>query len=239
MSPRKDAAATTPRWQNVATVLIIVHFFCLAVGIAVNAGGGKSLIGQSLRRIPFAREYLQLLMMDLAYDFPLAGAEQDDGIHRLQLMRGDVPATVEDALIAELPDAGAMSRIRRQRYQQLAFHVAYFDDLFKENSDLRTQLPLEIAERWIKGLGLPQAPYALRCLRLPAKRLPRAIEADITYAYVMREGGLRQQAVEKPPPDPITIFLVWDPIESRYQGSREAPVGERSEVVRSNSAPGQ
>jgi hypothetical protein len=62
--------------------------------------------------------------------------------------------------------------------------------------------------------------------------LPRAIEADITYAYVMREGGLRQQVVEKPLPSPINIFLVWDPIEEHFQGVREAALGQRSLVTR-------
>ena len=69
------------------------------------------------------------------------------------------------------------------------------------------------------------------------ERLPQAIAAEISYAYVMREGGLQQQVVETPPPDPITIFMVWDPVESHYQGSREAAVGQRSEVVRPAAAP--
>jgi hypothetical protein len=89
----------------------------------------------------------------------------------------------------------------------------------------------------VKAEGLPNEPYVLHCLRLPSKRLPRAIEADVTYAYVMREGGLQQQAVEAPPPDPITIFMVWDPVESRYQGARETAVGQRSEVIRPVAAP--
>jgi hypothetical protein len=232
------AATQPPRWQNIATVLIIVHFFCLGVGIAVNMGGGKSLVGQSLRNVPFAREYLQLFLMDSSYDFRLAGAEADDGVHKLELRElGPSPAE-PGQVIAELPsDDAAMLRIRRRRYQQLAYFVAFFDDLFDENADLRTQLPLDITQRWAKAEALPEGSYVLRCLRMPLKRLPRAIAADINYAYVMREGGLQQQVVEKPPPDPITIFVVWDPIESRYQGTREAKLEQRSEVVRPAAAP--
>jgi hypothetical protein len=189
-----------------------------------------------LRNIPVARQYLQLLLMDMAYDFHLAGATDDDGVHQLQLRSAGEAAE----LLAELPDEATTPRIRRQRYQQLAYHVAFFDELFKENADLRTQLPLQIAEQWVKDLDLAGEPYTFECRRIPSERLPRAIAADVTYSYVMREGGLAQQVVEKPPPPPITIRLVWDPTESRYQGSRLAPLGERSEVVRSAKlAPGQ
>lgn len=232
MPPSRPAdAAPAPAWQSIATVLIIIHLFCLAIGVAINIGGGKSLVGQSLRNVPFARQYLRALMMDLAYDFHLAGAEDDDGIHRLQLVRVDAPPNDPDAVLAQLPGDEPMLRIRRQRYQTLAFHVSFFDDLFEENSDLRTTLPLQIAERWVKAEGLPADSYLLRCVKLPSKRLPRAIEADITYAYVMREGGLRQQEVQKPAPPPINIFMVWDPLEERFQGLREAPLGQRSLVV--------
>ena len=233
--PAPVAAAQPPRWQTIATVLLILHFFCLAIGVAVNAGGGSSLVGQSLRRVPVAREYLQLLMMDIGYDFQLAGAEEDDGIHRLELYRGG--AIAEDAPIALLPNDDVTSRIRRQRYQQLAYWLAYFDDLFKENSDLRTQLPLAMAEGWISSQGLPPDSYILRCVKIPSKRLPKAIEADISYAYVMREGGLRQETVEKPLPPPITMFMVWSPDDGHYQGSREAPAGQAAEIVRTDATP--
>jgi hypothetical protein len=237
--PTKSPPAATqpPRWQSIATVLIILHFFCLGVGVAVNMGGGKSLLGQSLRNVPMAREYLQLLLMDTSYDFRLAGAEPDDGVHKLELREmGPSPAEPGE-IVAELPADEPMLRIRRPRYQQLAYFVAFFDDLFEENSDLRTMLPLTVVNRWAKAAGLPEGSYVFRCLRLPSKRLPRAIAADITYAYVMREGGLQQQVVDKPPPDPIKIFMVWAPTESRYQGSRETPEGQRSEVLRPASAP--
>jgi hypothetical protein len=231
--PSPSKLPAQPAWQTWATVLIILHLFSLAIGVAVNIGGGKSLVGQKLRNVPVARQYLQLLMMDMAYDFHLAGAGEDDGLHRLQLR------TADGDLLDELPDDALAPRIRRQRYQQLAYNAAFFDALFKENNDLRTQLPLQIAERWAKDLDLPRDPYVLECLRIPSRRLPQAIAADVTYAYVMREGGLTQQVVEKPPPPPITIRMVWDPVESRYQGSREAPLAERSEVVRSGPSPSQ
>ncbi len=235
-SKRNAAPVAPPRWQSIATVLIILHLFCLLIGVAINIGGGKSLVGQSLRNVPFARQYLRGLMMDLAYDFHLAGADEDDGIHRLELVKVDAKPNDPDAVLAELPNAATQSRIRRQRYQQLAYHVAFFDKLFAENNDLRTNLPLQVAERWVDAEGLPHDSYLLRCVKVPSQRLPRAIEADITYAYVMREGGLRQQVVEKPLPDPIKIFMVWDPHEGHYQGAREAALGQRALVAGSTAA---
>lgn len=235
-SKRNAAPVAPPSWQSIATVLIILHLFCLLIGVAINIGGGKSLVGQSLRNVPFARQYLRGLMMDLAYDFHLAGADEDDGVHRLELVKVDAQPNDPDAVLAELPNAATQSRIRRQRYQQLAYHVAFFDKLFAENNDLRTKLPLQVAERWVKSQGLPTDSYLLRCVKIPSKRLPRAIEADITYAYVMREGGLRQQVVEKPLPDPIKIFMVWDPNEGHYQGAREAVLGQRALVAGSTAA---
>jgi hypothetical protein len=240
--PPSPAPATppTPRWQSIATVLLILHLFALAIGVTVNLGGGRSMLSGSLRRVPLAQTYLQFLQMDLAYEFPLAGAGQDDGVHRLQLLKPDVPADATGAVLAQIPDDNMQPRIRRQRYQRLASFVAYFDDQFDQNNDLRTQLPLTMVERWTKAEGLEPGDYTLRCLRIPPKRLEKAIASEITYAYVMREGGLQQQAVQKPPPPPVTIHLVWDPLEGRYQGTREAAEGLRSFVTEpSQLAPGQ
>jgi hypothetical protein len=176
-------------------------------------------------------------MMDFGYDFMLGGAGPDDGVHQLRLIKAEAAPGDPSAVLGELPGDTEMLRLRRQRYQHLALHVAFFDDMFEENNDLRTQLPLAIAERWTRALALPAGSYTLECRRIPARRLPKAIEADISYAYVMREGGLQQQAVEAPPPEPIKIFLVWDPIEQQYQGSREAPLGQRTLVLRPTGAP--
>ena len=92
-------AGSQPTCPLPATVLIILHLFCLLIGVAINIGGGKSLVGQSLRNVPFARQYLRGLMMDLAYDFHLAGADEDDGVHRLELVKVDAKPNDPDAII--------------------------------------------------------------------------------------------------------------------------------------------
>jgi hypothetical protein len=240
--PPSPAPATppTPRWQSIATVLLILHFFALGVGVVINLGGGRSLLGPSLSRVPLVKPYLQFLQMDLSYSFPLAGAGEDDGIHRLQLLRAGAEPADDSAVLAELPSSGMALRIRRQRYQNLAKQIALFDAAYDQSNDLRTEIPLGMVERWTKAEGLPAGDYTLRCLRIPSERLPQAVATEITYSYVMREGGLQQQAVKKPPPPPVVIRLMWDPLEGRYQGTREAAEGLRAFVTEAKQlAPGQ
>jgi hypothetical protein len=224
-----EAAAPAPGWQTLATVLLIVHFFCLGMGLIANAGGGKSLIGPQLRQIPYVRDYLQLLWMDVGYDFHLASPLPEDGIHRLRLSADPrVGAPAELKLPRELTTDGMQPRLRRQRYQQLAYHVAFYDELFADASDLRTQLPLTIAEAWLRELDAPPQPYVLTCTREPSKRLPKAVERAPTKA---REGGPRTAGPAVFEPKTITVHLVWNPEEAHYQGSRAEPTGETSEVL--------
>jgi hypothetical protein len=213
----------------VATVLLIVHVFCLAMGLIANASGGKSMVGPALRAIPLVSEYLQLVWMDVGYDFHLASPLPEDGTHRLRLSADPHAASPPKALPVDLTLDDMQPRIRRQRYQQLAYHVAFFDELFAENSDLRTELPLAIAERWIRELDLPHDPYVLTCVREPTKRLPKAIERAPSKP---REGGPRMAGPATFEPVTIVVNLVWDPEENRYQGSRAEPEGQVSQVVR-------
>jgi hypothetical protein len=124
-------------------------------------------------------------------------------------------------------------RIRRQRYQQLAYHVAYFDELFAENSDLRTELPLAIAEQWLRELKAPHRSYVMRCRRDPARRLPKAVERAPSKP---REGGPRLAGPALYEPVTVTIHLIWNPDEGKYQASRAEPEGLTAEVVRATDA---
>jgi hypothetical protein len=245
--PRRDATRpanppTPPAWQTAVTVLLIVHLFCLALGLAVNLSGGKSMLAPALFRIPGVRTYLKLLWMDVGYDFYVASPLPEDGSHTLRLSADErSPQPAIDALPALMPVADMQPRIRRQRYQQLAYHVAFLDELYAENSDIRTELPLAIAEQWLRELHAPHEPYVLTCTREPSARLPKAIERA---PGKVREGGPRMAGPATFAPETITVYLVWDPEENRYQGSRAEPVGQTSEVVRAtpgpiNTAPGE
>ncbi len=212
----------------------MLHLFCLGLGLAVNAGGGKSLLAPALYRIPLARTYLKLLWMDVGYDFYVASPLPEDGDHRLELTAAaGASAVAVEKLPAELPPPGMQPRIRRQRYQQLAYHVAFLDELYAENSDVRTELPLAIAERWLRELGAPHESYVLTCRRDPPARLPKAIERAPSRP---REGGPRTLGPATFEPVEIVVNLVWNPDENHYQGSRAEPEGQTAEVVRATPA---
>jgi hypothetical protein len=233
--PRTNASSAQPlAWQTIATVLLIVHLFCLGLGLAVNAGGGKSLLAPALFRVPVARDYLRLLWMDVGYDFYIASPLPEDGTHRLQLSADEQSSAADiEGLPAEMPLADLQPRIRRQRYQQLAYHVAFLDELYADNSDVRTELPLALADRWLRELDAPHAEYKLTCTRDPAKRLPKAIERAPAK---IREGGSRADGPATYEKQTVTVYLVWNPEENRYQGSRAEPEGQVSHVVRAKPA---
>jgi hypothetical protein len=239
------ARAAAPAWQTAATVLIILHLFCLGVGLAANVAGGKSLLAPALYLVPGVHEYLRFVGMNVGYDFHIASPVPEDGTHRLRLNSatpaGSTSAAISQApsgsaddplpaALAELPGADVWPRIRRQRYQQLANHVALLDEMYAENADMRTALPLAIAERWLRELGAPQEPYVLACDRQPPLRLPKAVERAPSARP--REGGPKGAGPATYTTETITVYLVWDPETTSYQGSRAEPTGQTSEVVR-------
>jgi len=233
-SPSKPSVAppaAAPAWQTVATVLIILHLFCLGIGLATNAAGGKSLLAPALFRIPGVQGYLRLLWMNYGYDFDLSSPLPEDGTHVLQVNVGaDAVEPELSSLPAELPADGIQPNIRWRRYQLLAYHVAFFDELYAEIADIRTSLPLAIAGRWLRDLGAPPQSYVLTCLREPAVRLPKAVERAPSVRP--REGGPKTAGPAVFETETITIYLVWDPETASYQASRAEPTGLTSEVVR-------
>src|SRR5262245_15509699 len=110
-APRPRRVAPAPAWQTLATILLILHLFCLGIGVTVNSGGGKSLLGQALRRIPFAREYLRLLWMDFSYDFNFASPLPEDGTHSLELLTAPDAAGGQPKPVAQLPPQDVWLRI--------------------------------------------------------------------------------------------------------------------------------
>jgi hypothetical protein len=230
--PVATPSSAAPAWQTIATVLIIVHLFALGVGLATNVAGGKSLLSPALYRIPLVQGYIRFLWMNVGYDFHIASPLPEDGSHRLELVSATPTSTAPELpdVLGEIPAADIQPRIRRQRYQQLAYHVAFLDELFAENADIRTALPLAIAQRWLRDLDAPHEPYVLRCLREPSGRLPKAVER--APSVKPREGGPKTEGPALYTTETITVYLVWDPETASYQGSRAEPEGQTSEVVR-------
>ena len=225
----KPAEIAPPKWQSVATPLLILHLFCLALAVLSNGGGGVSRVGYALRKIPLAPAYLKLLAMDLGYDFELGGAEPQNAAHHLEVARPG-----EAAPVAQLPADDVSWRIRRQRYQQLAFHVAQFDDVFSENSDLQTMTPLAIADAWLRDLDLPPQRYVLRCRRVSAPRWAAAPEEERERSPTANEAGAGQTAQGDQPADgdeAIEIDLVWNRYEQRYEGARRRPAALTAKAI--------
>jgi hypothetical protein len=177
--------------------------------------------------------------MNVGYDFHIASPLPEDGSHRLQLVAAAPESTeaAEGEILDAMPTAGIQPRIRRQRYQMLAYHVAFLDELYAENSDIRTALPLAIAQRWLRDRNAPHEPYLLRCLREPSGRLPKAVER--APSVKPREGGPKTEGPALYTTETITVYLVWDPETASYQGSRAEPEGQTSEVVRDVAPAGE
>ncbi|HYO24107.1 MAG TPA: hypothetical protein VEQ85_04080 [Lacipirellulaceae bacterium] len=234
-APPSSAVGPAPAWQTLATVLVILHLFFLGIGLATNLGGGKSLLAPALYRVPLATRYLKLLWMNFGYDFDVATPLPEDGSHELVLAAVTAAGQAASEPLAVMPSAEIRPRIRRRRYEVLAQHVAVFDELYADNADIRTVLPLSIAQRWLWELGAPQQPYLLTGLRKPATRLPKAVERAPSARP--REGGPKTAGPAVFTTEKITVYLVWDPETASYQGSRAEPEGQTSEVVRQAAAP--
>lgn len=194
-----------PAWQTPVTIALIVHLFLVAVAVISNVGGQASPVGRALRRIPGAVPYLQRTGLDLAYEFALASGAPADAPHTLEL----AALAAGGETLATLPDVSA-NGLRAQRYRQLAGYAADFDVAFAENPDLRSELAMAIAARWLQDMGWTRTSYELRCLPLTAQRLdPRAAE---------------QSAQQRSEDDvPMVIQLIWSDWEQRYQAVRKQP----------------
>jgi hypothetical protein len=194
----------------VATVLIILHLFCVAIGVASNAGEQRSALGRTLRNIPAAPKYLQALFLDVAYDFELGGAAPRNGVHRLALLPAGKDRNSEAAL-ARLPTDDVVLRVRRQRYQNLAFHIAELDRVFAESPDDQTRLPITVAENWIARLGLEHKPYTVRCERVDSPRWQEDEESFDASGKARRSSGENSS---------FDIHLVWSTQAGHYEGFR-------------------
>jgi hypothetical protein len=234
------APAAAPAWQTIATVLIILHLFAVGIGLASGVAGGKSLLAPALFRVPAVAAYLKLLWMDVPYDFHIASPLAEDGAHILELSVDPAsPQSSALAVPALFPTDDIEPRIRRKRYQDMVANVVLLDQLYAELPDRRTELPLAIAERWLRDLKAPHELFVLTCISQPAGRLPKAVER--APALKLKEGGPKTAGPAVFEAEKFEVYLVWDPDSQSYQGARSVPEGEAAQVVRDaaiESSPG-
>lgn len=225
---KQDPAGAPPAWRSWVTAALIVHLFCLGLALLSNAGGGQSRVGYSLRKIPLAPRYLKLLGMDVGYDFDLAGSTPQLAVHRLE-----VAAPASAAPLTVLPAADVRWQARRHRYQRLAYYVAEMDDVFSENSDLQTMMPLAIADAWLRQQQLPSQRYILTVRRETTPRWPAAPEEERDRSPTSTEGDAKQTGAPSAPAteQPVVIDLVWNAKQDRYEGSRRQPAALTAKAV--------
>ena len=146
--------------RTVISFLLFVHLFALGVAIASNAAPVSPLRRQ-LREVPFIRPYLQLLYMDLGYNFHLTYSEEYDTDHffELELSRKNTSGPETTKIV--LPPSGLRPPIRRGRYHNLALNAARLegDDQFE------SLLPKAIAKRLLAEAHVTEGNHRIRCRR--------------------------------------------------------------------------
>lgn len=142
-STAHDASAATLPAPGVRTLLslaLVWHLFAVAVAIGTNFGAESSLRA-SLRRV--ARDYLQLLDMDIAFDVQWANGSEVDQDHTLI---AEIPAADNgQPTTALFPPDDLWPGQRRRRYQIYAFHQA--EQVQLENDTLVSDIPRAVGAR--------------------------------------------------------------------------------------------
>jgi hypothetical protein len=113
-STSADEAESSPL-RSLASLLIFIHLFCLAVAITANQAPSRL----QERLLEIFRPYTQLLNFDVSFiRFDLTQETADDADHRIEyLLEGQDPATADNWVPLT---AGIKGSDRRLRYQRLA-----------------------------------------------------------------------------------------------------------------------
>ncbi|MCL6501647.1 MAG: hypothetical protein K6T86_03100 [Pirellulales bacterium] len=153
--------------RTTVTFLLFLHLCALAIGVA-SRNASPSPLAFQLRAVPGIRPYLQMLAMDLSYQYQIsyyqparvgppalleAAPEDTDHFFELELGRGDGPP-----LQVRLPPRGMQPPLRRKRYQRLAVNTA----LLVEDDTLAGLIPRAVAARLVHETGADSGRIACR-----------------------------------------------------------------------------
>ncbi len=127
MGSRQEIAAPPEEpnlvWRTLVSLLLFLHFFAMAVTVAANFQPVSRLRAFCGSKLFFVRRHLEVLNMDLAYNFHLTYGELEDVDH--QLVAELPPAAGQtEPVIVELPAANLRPGIRRRRLSGLGFFIA-------------------------------------------------------------------------------------------------------------------
>ena len=185
-TPAERAEAPDPLpSQGVRTTLsflLFLHLSALLVAVASNFGPVSALRGQ-LGAVPAMKPYLQLLDMDLAYNYQYTYGEQLDDDHsmEIELNWSGAPDPAADRML--IPEPGIRPNIRYQRYRNLMRNAA---ERVAEGAD-ESLLPHAVARAMLAERGITSGVHRIRCRRLPPLTMdqvgstePRAPERYVT-----------------------------------------------------------
>ncbi len=180
--------------RTLLSIILLLHLFCLAVGVLTNARPVSAVRG-ALANIPLVLDYLQLVQFDQAYDYPLTQGRPPDGEHRLQL---EIAGSSDE--VQYFPDDQMWPAIRRHRYQNLAAQIADLAVLFENNPHLQTLLVTSVAKWMLIESNAPAGTHTLRC----QQRAPKSME-QFRFSVFSEEAG-SPEAYETV----IETRLLWD-----------------------------
>ena len=115
----------SPELRTIVSLLVFVHLFAFGLAVLTNSDSGVSELLRDVReRTPGLDPYLTQLWINRPYDYHLMNDLPLDYDHRLEAAI-HYPDGRPDELVT-LPPAGVWPSERRQRYQQIAWHVNRF-----------------------------------------------------------------------------------------------------------------
>ena len=155
-----DAALPSEGVRTLVSFLLFVHLFALMVAVASNAGP-VSAMRRALREAKPLIAYLQLLHMDLAYNFHLTHATEWDTDHFLEIERDWKGQPDANAARLKLPEPGGLPGIRAQRYHNLARNLAGLVG----QDEAESILPYAISRGLLAQHGITGGRHRFRCRR--------------------------------------------------------------------------
>ncbi|MFV2069455.1 MAG: hypothetical protein ACC645_21025 [Pirellulales bacterium] len=159
-TPQSSVTLPPEGLRTLVSFLLFFHLFALSVAVAANARP-VSRLRNSLLQIPGVRAYLDLLNMDLAYNFHLTHATELDTDHFVEIELDWNGKTDPKARRIVLPEPGMRPGIRKRRFRNLARVMA----AVVGEDDVESLLPHAVARGLLASNGIDQGHHRFRCRR--------------------------------------------------------------------------
>ena len=229
----------TSTGQTVVTVLLLLHLFCLAIGVISNAGP-LSPIRQALRNVPFVLDYLQLLSMDRGYDYPLTLGNPNEGSYQLLLT---TQSEGPNSVILQLPDAKIKPRLRYQYYENLALQIVDLVAVNESDPHHQTLLPAGIGKRLLHELNLSAGTYQLKVQQQAVQLLesitlglaPETPSTIVAIDLLVSSSGELQLALQEN--ENLTAMVRQGHRQGQMQHEENPPAGDIESNTNTPTAP--